>query len=121
MKLNKSILPFAILGLGMGISSCSSDWLDITNKTQDPVEDYYTTEANIQQAVAAAYDPLHWFDYANKYTGLNIYPEVLTDQCYPGGGDIGDMSEWKAIFNFSTSADQILDGNYSNAYSGVKR
>lgn len=121
MKLNKSILPFAILGLGMGISSCSSDWLDITNKTQDPVEDYYTTEANIQQAVVAAYDPLHWFDYANKYTGLNIYPEVLTDQCYPGGGDIGDMSEWKAIFNFSTSADQILDGNYSNAYSGVKR
>ncbi|MBD5338894.1 MAG: RagB/SusD family nutrient uptake outer membrane protein [Bacteroides sp.] len=121
MKLYKSILPFAILGLGMGASSCSSDWLDITNNTQDPIEEYYTNDANIQQAVVAAYDPLHWFDYANNYTGFNIYPEVLADQCFPGGGDVGDMDQWKVLFNFSGTANKVLIENYSNAYSGVKR
>lgn len=121
MKLNKFILSAVIAGFGLGISSCSSDWLDITNNTQDPVEDYYTTEANIQQALVAAYDPLHWFDYANNYTGLNIYPEVLTDQCYPGGGDVGDMSEYKVLFNFTATANDVMIENYSNAYSGVKR
>ena len=121
MKIYKLILSTAVICSGLGVSSCSTDWLDITDNTQDPVEEYYTNEQNIQQAVVAAYDPLHWFDYANNYTGLNIYPEVLTDQCYPGGGDVGDMSQWKSIFNFSTTADQVMDTNYSNAYSGVKR
>ncbi len=121
MKLNKKLYLLPVAALGLGLTSCGSGWLDITNNLQDPIEDYYTNEANIQQAVVAAYDPLHWFDYANQYTGINIYPEVLTDQCYPGGGDVGDMSEWKAIFNFSTTADQVLIGNYENAYSGIKR
>lgn len=121
MKLNKFILASAIAGFGLGLGSCSSDWLDISNKTEDPVEDYFNNEANIQQAVVAAYDPLHWFDYANNYTGLNIYPEVLADQCYPGGGDVGDMNQWKVIYNFSATANVVLSENYTNAYSGVKR
>lgn len=121
MKLNKYILTTAIAGFGLGLSSCGSDWLDITNNTQETVEDYYTTEANIQQAVVAAYDPLHWFDYANNYCGINIYPEVLADQCFPGGGDVNDMNQWKTVFNFNTTATVVLDTNYSNAYSGVKR
>lgn len=121
MKTNKIILSAVIAGFGIGASSCGSDWLDINNNTQDPVEEYYNNEANIQQAVVAAYDPLHWFDYANNYTGLNIYPEVMTDQCYPGGGDVGDMSQWKVLFDFAGTADQVMIDNYSNAYSGVKR
>ncbi|MDE6835434.1 MAG: RagB/SusD family nutrient uptake outer membrane protein, partial [Muribaculaceae bacterium] len=121
MKLYKSILSAATISLGLCTASCSSEWLDITNNTQDPVEDYFSTEANIQQAVVAAYDPLHWFDYANNYTGLNIYPEVLADQCFPGGGDVNDMNQWKVLFNFSATANQVMIDNYSNAYSGVKR
>ncbi len=111
----------SIAAISSGLTSCGSDWLDITNNTQDTVEDYYTTDANIFQAVVAAYDPLHWFDYANNYTGLNIYPEVLADQVFPGGGDVNDMDQWKGVFNFSITATKVLDTNYSNAYSGVKR
>ncbi len=121
MKLNKYIISAATIAASIGLSSCGSDWLDITNNTQDPVEEYYTNEANIWQAVVAAYDPLHWFDYANNYTGLNIYPEVLGDQVFPGGGDVNDMDQWKAVFNFNVTPTKVLDTNYSNAYSGVKR
>ena len=85
------------------------------------MEDYYTTDDNIWQSVVAAYDPLHWFDYANNYTGLNIYPEVLADQCFPGGGDVNDMDQWKKVFNFVSTSTSVLSTNYSNAYSGVKR
>lgn len=123
MKLNKSLSLLPVATLSLGLTSCGSDWLEITNNTQDPVEDYYKTEANIQQAVVAAYDPLHWFDYANDYFGLNIFPEVLADQCFPGGESVGDMSkEWKTVFNFNTTPiDMDLNSSYSNAYSGVKR
>ncbi|MCM1153388.1 MAG: RagB/SusD family nutrient uptake outer membrane protein [Muribaculum sp.] len=121
MKLSKYILMAAVASMGVMTTSCGSDWLDITNNTQDPVEEYYTNEDNIWQAVVAAYDPLHWFDYANNYTGFNIYPEVLADQCFPGGGDVSDMDQWKTVFNFNTTATKVLDTNYSNAYSGVKR
>lgn len=121
MKLTKYIVLTAVAAMGLGASSCGSDWLDITNNTQDPVEEYYTTEDNIFQAVVAAYDPLHWFDYANNYTGFNIYPEVIGDQVFPGGGDVNDMDQWKGVFNFNITATKVLDTNYSNAYSGVKR
>lgn len=123
MKLNKSLFLLSAAALSMGLTSCGSEWLEITNNTQDPVEDYYKSEANIQQAVVAAYDPLHWFDYANDYFGLNIFPEVLADQCFPGGESVGDMNkEWKTVFNFNTTAlDMDLNSSYSNAYSGVKR
>ena len=121
MKLNKYILTTAIASLGLGLSSCGSDWLEITNNTQETVEDYYKSEDNIKQAVVAAYDPLHWFDYANNYCGINIYPEVLADQVFPGGGDVNDMNQWKTVFNFNTTPNVVLDTNYSNAYSGVKR
>lgn len=121
MKIKKYILLGSLAIMSTGITSCGSDWLDITNNTQDTVEDYYTTDDNIWQSVVAAYDPLHWFDYANNYTGLNIYPEVLADQCFPGGGDVNDMDQWKKVFNFVSTSTSVLSTNYSNAYSGVKR
>ena len=122
MKLNKKLFLLPVAAMGMGLTSCGSDWLDITNNTEDPVEVYYTKEANIQQAVVAAYDPLHWFDYANNYCGLNIFPEVIADQCFPGGQDLNDMSQWKTVFNFNTTPTEVLNlTSYSNAYSGVKR
>ncbi|MDE5814019.1 MAG: RagB/SusD family nutrient uptake outer membrane protein [Muribaculaceae bacterium] len=124
MKLNKKLFLLPVAAMGLSLTSCGSDWLEITNNTQDPVEDYYKTEANIQQAVVAAYDPLHWFDYANKYFGLNIFPEAIADQCFPGGADVNDMNEWKVVFNFNATAvnmNIMNDGFYSNAYSGVKR
>ncbi|MCM1319936.1 MAG: RagB/SusD family nutrient uptake outer membrane protein [Muribaculaceae bacterium] len=121
MKIAKYLLLTSIAALGAGLSSCGSDWLEISNNTQDPVEEYYTSEENCWQAVVAAYDPLHWFDYANNYTGFNIYPEVLADQCFPGGGDVSDMDQWKGCFDFNITPTKVLDTNYSNAYSGVKR
>ena len=103
------------------VSSCGTEWLEVLPNTQETIEVYYSTDAAIQEAVVAAYDPLHWFDYANNYTAINLYSDMMTDQMYPGGNDVNDMSMWKAMFNFRINPTQVLDCNYSNAYSGVKR
>lgn len=57
MKISKYILLGSMAIMGAGLSSCGSDWLDISNNTQDPVEEYYTNQDNIWQSVVAAYDP----------------------------------------------------------------
>lgn len=121
MKLNKILMAVSLLALGGAMTSCDSEWLEILPKTEDTIEVYYTNDAKIQEALTAAYDPMHWFDYANNYCGLNIYPEVLADQCYPGGGDANDMAQWKGVYNFNVSTSQVLTTNWENAYSGVKR
>lgn len=67
-------------------------------------------------------NPLQGWSYpANNYCGLNIYPEVLGDQVYPGGGDANDMSQYKGVYNFNISTTNVLTTNWENAYSGVKR
>lgn len=121
MKIKNIFLGLSVVASGAAITSCGTDWLEVLPNQDETVEVYYSTDAAIQEAVVAAYDPMHWFDYANNYTGLNVYPEMMTDQCYPGGGDVNDMSMWKEMFNFTINPTNVLDCNYSNAYSGVKR
>lgn len=103
-------------------SSCGSDWLEINNNTQKPVEEYYTTDAAIQESLVAAYDPLCWFDYGNNYCGLNFMPETWADQCFTGGGDANDMNQMKNAWNFVLTPTTMGGYTiYSNLYSGVKR
>lgn len=121
MKLNKILLAGSLAVMGGALSSCDTDWLEILPKTDDTIEVYYVDDAKIQEALTAAYDPMHWLDYANNYTGLNVYPEVLADVCYPGGGDANDMSQYKGVYNMNVSTTQVLTTNWENCYSGVKR
>lgn len=121
MKLNKILLAGSLVALGGMMSSCDSDWLEILPNTSETIEVYYTNDAKIQEALTAAYGPLHWFDYANNYTGLNIYPEVQADQCYPGGADANDMAQYKGVYNMNIAGNQVLTTIWENCYSGVKR
>lgn len=121
MKLKNILFLGTAVAVGASVTSCGSDWLEVLPNQEEPLEVYYSTDAAIQEAVVAAYDPMHWFDYANNYTAINLYSDMMTDQMYPGGGDVSDMSMWKDMFNFKINPTNVLDCNYSNAYSGVKR
>ena len=121
MKLNK-ILIYGVIGSTLPvISSCTTEWLETAPNQNENIEQYYTTDAAIQEALVAAYDPLHWYDYFGTYNAINVQSDVLTDQCYPGGGDPTDAKENKAMFNFNIMPTQVMTGNYSTSYSGVKR
>ena len=121
MKLNKFLLYGTIGAVALGISSCTTEWLDTSPNQSENIDQYYTTDAAIQEALVAAYDPLHWYDFFGTYTALNLHAEIMTDQCYPGGNDPNDFGEWKAMFNFRLAPTQVLTANYTTSYSGVKR
>ena len=66
MKLNKILLAGSLAVMGGALSSCDTDWLEILPKTDDTIEVYYVDDAKIQEALTAAYDPMHWLDYATN-------------------------------------------------------
>ena len=70
MKTNK-ILAIGLLSVATVLATgCSDSFLEVDNPTGEPLEDYYTTDAHIQEALIAAYDPIHWADWGlDQYNG----------------------------------------------------
>ena len=63
MKTNK-ILAIGLLVVAPVLTiGCSDEFLEVQNPTGEPLENYYTTDAHIQEALIAAYDPIHWPDW----------------------------------------------------------
>lgn len=121
MKNNKYIAA-GLLAAAMVTTSCSDSFLEVENPTQQPIEEYFTTDAHIQEAVVAAYQPLHWPDWAmGEYCPLNIISDVMTDDIWVGGSDANDMKTWHMMANFQADANNTLGGIWTDAYSGIKR
>ena len=80
MKTNK-ILAIGLLAAATVLTTgCSDSFLEVENPTGEPLEDYYTTDEHIQEALIAAYDPLHWPDWGlGQYNALNIDGEIMGD------------------------------------------
>ena len=77
MKTNKFILAGALAGALMLTTSCSDSFLEVKNPNGEPLEEYYTTDEHLLEALTAAYDPLHWPDWdGSAYNALNIDAEI---------------------------------------------
>ena len=102
--------------------SCSSDFLTVENNGAMQLEEYFTTEAHLAEALVAAYDPLEWFDWAeNQYNPLNIMSDIMADQIWVGGSDRTDNDYWHLMMNYEALPTKCMSGIFSDAYSGVKR
>lgn len=103
-------------------TACSDDFLEVNNPTGEPLEEYYTTLEHINEAVVAAYDPIHWPDWGlSQYNALNIDAEVMGDNFWVGGADKNDMHNWHLLFNFEADASNTYASLWTVDYSGVKR
>ena len=103
-------------------SSCSDSFLEVDNPTGEPLEEYYTTDAHIQEALIAAYDPLHWPDWGlNQYNALNIDAEIMGDNFWVGGATKTDMQNWHLLFNYEGNENNTLSSLWTVDYSGIKR
>lgn len=61
-------------------TACSDDFPGGKDPTGEPLEEYYTTDAHINEALVAAYDPTHWADWGlGQYNALNCDAEVMGD------------------------------------------
>ncbi len=121
MKRNKSILLFALVAPFL-FGACSEDWLNVTNPTGEPLEEYYTTDEALNEAVTSAYSPLHWPDWdGTAYNDLTCDAEILGDDFWVGGSNITDNQHWHMLFNFEGDSNNTLATLWTDFYSGIKR
>ena len=103
-------------------TSCSDSFLEVENPTGENLEEYYTTDEHINEALNAAYDPIHWPDWGlGQYNALNIDAEIMGDNFWVGGANKTDMQNWHMLFNYEANANNTLSSLWTVDYSGIKR
>ncbi|MBQ2553872.1 MAG: RagB/SusD family nutrient uptake outer membrane protein [Prevotella sp.] len=122
----KTLKIFAIglltAGMVFSTTSCSDDFLEVTNPNGDDLEDYYKTDKHLQEALIAAYDPIHWPDWGlDQYNALNIDAEIMGDDFWVGGSSRDDMRNWHLLSNFEADENNTLSSLWTVCYSGIKR
>jgi len=120
MKKHITILA-AVAALAFA-SSCTSKFLTVDNTGAMQLEEYFTTEKHLSEALVAAYDPLQWFDWcADQYNPLNMMSDIMADQIWVGGQDKTDNAYWHLMMNYEAVPTNCMSGILSDAFSGVKR
>lgn len=106
----------------VSLTGCSDSFLEVENPSGDPVDEYYLTDAHLQEAVVAAYDPLHWPDWGNGgYNPINISSDVMADDINVGGATASDNLFWQLMANYTANSNNTLAALWTDEYSGVKR
>ena len=67
MKKNRLYTFAAAILLASGLVSCGDSFLTEEPASSVPIKGYYTDNAKMIEAMAAAYDPMQWFDYYNGW------------------------------------------------------
>lgn len=116
-----NILLAGALSLALINSGCSDSFLEVESPVNETIESYFTTDAHIQEAVVAAYDPLHWPDRSSEYNPVNIMSDIMADDLWVGGQDKTDNRKWHLMMNFEAIPTQVIGGIWQDAFSGVKR
>lgn len=122
MKLYNKIFTLGLVASAMAMTGCSNSFLDIEDPTRTLIDEYMSTDEHIQEAVVAAYDPLHWPDWAmDEYNPVNIMSDIMADDLWVGGSDANDNANWHRMMNFEARPNAVIAGLWTDAYSGVKR
>ncbi len=119
----KNILILSMSALTViGLTGCKDSFLEVENENADPIDEYYTTDAHIQESLVAAYDPLHWPDWSyNQYDPINLSSDVMGDDMNVGGQTNSDCLHLQKLSNYIGNADFTLSSLWTDEYSGVKR
>lgn len=120
--MKKLYIAVSLMASTLMMTGCSDSFLEINSPTQEPVDEYFTTKAHVAEAVVAAYDPLHWTDWANnEYNPYTLMSDIMADDLWVGGADKTDNQNWHMMMNFSATPTKVIAGLWVDAYSGVKR
>lgn len=121
MKMKKLYILAAGL-LALTATSCGEDWLAVESHDKLYIDEYYTSEARIYEALIAAYDPLQWFDWnGSMYNPVPLIYEVMADDIYPGGADMQDNRHLHLMFDFAAEPTNVCASVWTVAYSGINR
>lgn len=112
------------LGLaGMGLASCTADFLDVESKVESTTGNFYRTEVDAYRALLGCYDG---WQCTTSNTGCGFYfaSEAMADECFAGTG-ISDARNYQVIDRFDqgqSPADlNIFEQDWKNYYAAVYR
>lgn len=116
------ILAAGIAVASLMLPSCGDDFLEVTPPSKLPADEYFATEAHMNELLNAAYTPLFWFDYSQgSYSPLNIMADVMADDFWVGGSDRNDMKTWHLLFNYEVTPNDMNSTVWIDCYNGVRR
>ena len=106
----------------LSFHACSDDFITAVSPDQIPIEEYYSTEARIFEALVASYAPLQWPDWnGSEYNPSLIMSDIMADDFWVGGAGHSDNMEWHLMANFKALPERVIKGVWSCYYSGVNR
>ena len=119
----KKYILMSLAAAGLTLTACSDDFLEVTSPTDTFIEEYYNNKAALDEALVAAYAPLHWFDYGTtyQYCSPQFVADLMGDDLYTNGGSNQDQPFLQLMFNYSNTPTVCASGIWSDCYSGVKR
>ncbi len=113
---------FGLAALAMSMTACGDDFLDVESPTQMPADEYFSTSDRLEEAVVAAYDPMHWTDWAmNEYNPYTLLSDIMADDLWVGGADKNDNANWHLMANYEATPLRVITGLWTDAFSGIKR
>ena len=111
------------LGLaGMGLASCTADFLDVESKVESTTGNFYRTESDAYRALIGCYDG--WQSTVSNGTSFYMASELMADECF-GGAGVSDARNYQIIDRFdqtqSPSDLNLFEGDWTGYYAAVYR
>lgn len=107
---------------GLALTACGDDFLTVTSPTQEDASEYFTTKAHVEEAVVAAYDPMHWTDWSmGNYEPYTLMSDIMADDLWVGGSDKNDNQNWHLMANYEATPLKVITSIWIDGFSGVKR
>lgn len=120
MKTIYKSLGIALLAVSM--TSCGDDFLTVTSPTQEDVSEYFSTKEHLEEAVIAAYDPMHWTDWSmGNYEPFTLMSDIMADDMWVGGSDKNDNQNWHLMANYEATPLKVITSIWIDGFSGIKR
>lgn len=113
-------MGIALMGLVM--ASCSDDFLTVTSPTQEDASEYFSVKKHVEEAVIAAYDPMHWTDWSmGNYEPYTLMADIMGDDFWVGGSDKNDNQNWHLMSNYEATPLKVITSIWIDGFSGIKR
>lgn len=109
----KAIKIMSLAVLGAFLTTSCNDKLDIAKKGNlGSVEDFYTTDEDATKAIGTAYS-----SWGGLHYGLTFVTNMLSDDCWAGGGSRGDSPDLQLLNEYMYGSDNsTVESLFSGLY-----
>ena len=121
MKMKRIYITLILLDCFV-LTSCSSDFLDVTPTTEIPETEYFDDYESLMKGLMAAYAPMQWPDFVfGNYAPLQLVSDVMSDDVRVGGANETDIAYLHLMRKFSATPNYTPSTLWVTFYSGVYR